>query len=137
MNLYIISNTFFNLLIILMSIIAFAIIIIMISLAILFGCKVAQKVHDKDHAYLTIKSKHKPHKYIIGTFDSPKDLINYALNNDVYPDQIGIVNINGFATAFAINKKGNNYIELREVIVDWDEIGYKRIMENLIEEKKG
>ena len=35
------------------------------------------------------------------------------------------------------NKKGNNYIELREVIVDWDEIGYKRIMENLIEEKKG
>ena len=43
----------------------------------------------------------------------------------------------GFATAFAINKKGNNYIELREVIVDWDEIGYKRIMENLIEEKKG
>ena len=66
-----------------------------------------------------------------------KDLIDYALNNDVYPDQIGIVNINGFATAFAINKKGNNYIELREVIVDWDEIGYKRIMENLIEEKKG
>ena len=59
MNLYIISNTFFNLLIILMSIIAFAIIIIMISLAILFGCKVAQKVHDKDHAYLTIKSKNK------------------------------------------------------------------------------
>lgn len=137
MNFHFISSTFFSILIILMCIIAFAIIMIMIGLAILFGCKVAQKVHDKDNVPQSIKDEYKPHKYIIGTFDSPKALIDYALDHDVYPDQIGIVNINGFAAAFSINKKASNYIELTEVFVDWDEIGYKRIMENLLEEKEG
>ena len=137
MNFHIISSSIFSILIILICFIAFACVVIMIGLAILFGNKVAQKVHAKDNMPQIIKDEYKPHKTIIGTFDSIKNLIDYALDNDVYPDQIAIVNINGYATAFTINKKADNYIELAEIIVDWDEIGYQRIMENLIEDKKG
>ena len=137
MNFHIISSSIFSILIILICSIAFACVVIMIGIAILFGNKVAQKVHAKDNTPQIIKDEYKPHKTIIGTFDSIKNLIDYALDNDVYPDQIAIVNINGYATAFTINKKADNYIELAEIIVDWDEIGYQRIMENLIEDKKG
>lgn len=137
MNFHIISSSIFSVLIILICFIAFASAVIMIGIAILFGSKVAQKVHAKDNAPQIIKDEYKSHKTIVGTFDSIKNLINYALDHEVYPDQIAIVNINGYATAFTINKKADNYIELVEVIVDWDEIGYQLIMENLIEDKKG
>ena len=136
MNFHIIS-TIFSILFILVCFIAFASAVIMIGIAILFGNKVAQKVHATDNTPQIIKDEYKSHKTIIGTFDSIKNLINYALDHEIYPGQIAIVNINGYATAFTINKKADNYIELAEAIVDWDEIGYQRIMENLIEDKKG
>lgn len=136
MNFHIIG-TIFSILFILVCFIAFASVVIMIGIAILFGNKVAQKVHAKDNTPQIIKDEYNSHKTIIGTFDSIKNLINYALGHEIYPGQIAIVNINGYATAFTINKKADNYIELAEAIVDWDEIGYQRIMENLIEDKKG
>lgn len=137
MSAYILSRGILSVFIILICFISFSSAIIMIGLAILFGCKVTQKVHMNNNRNKEYKNSYKPHKTILGTFDSTKALIDYALVHDVYPDQIAIVNMNGFAAAFNINKKANNYIELVEVIVDWDEVGYQRVMENLIEAKEG
>lgn len=120
-------------------IICIGIVIILIGCAILFACKVTQKIHkkteDKKKIEAAINENTKSKRTILGPFNSPKELIDYAIKNIVDPNQIAIVNIGGVAKAFHAYKTIDNVITIEEVIVDWDEITYQLTVENAKELK--
>lgn len=115
-------------------IICIGIVIILIGCAILFACKVTQKVHkkseDKKKINDAINKKNTSKRTILGPFNSPKELINYINKNLVDPNQIAIVNINGVAKAFHAYKTVDGVITIEEISVDWDEITYQLSIEN-------
>lgn len=120
-------------------IICIGIVFILIGCAILFACKVTQKVHkkteDKKKIEVAINENKKSKRTILGPFNSPKELIDYVNNNSVNPNQIAVVNIGGVAKAFHAYKTIDNVITIEEVIVDWDEITYQLSVENAKELK--
>lgn len=115
-------------------IICIGMIFILIGCAILFACKVTQKVHkkteDKKMIEVAINENKKSKRTILGPFNSPKELIDYVDKNLVDPNQIAVVNIGGIAKAFHVYKTIDNVITIEEAVVDWDEITYQLSIEN-------
>lgn len=114
-------------------IICIGIVIILIGCAILFACKVTQKVHKKTEdkkIEVAINENKKSKRTILGPFNSPKELIDYVIKNPTDPNQIAVVNIGGVAKAFHTYKMIDNVITIEEAVVDWDEITYQLSIEN-------